>query len=213
MVTREHHVALVDHLVESTEPVRRIWPVRARMGAFFVGWSAATVAIAYRWPRPDLVAKLHDPVFATGLAALAIAAFVPTVRALRCAVPGRAPTRVEGLVALALIAVAAALLGLEPSAGRVTVEGWLCSLRTIVVGALPWTILLIAVRRGAPVHVLSAAVYAAAASLLCATTVLRLACPADGSNHWLVWHLGIVPLGTLLATPFATHWLASWRRA
>ena len=34
MVTPEHHVALVEHLVESTEPVRRIWPIRARICTF-----------------------------------------------------------------------------------------------------------------------------------------------------------------------------------
>jgi len=212
MVTREHHVALVDHLVESTVPVRRIWPVRARMAVFFVCWSAATAAFVHLWARPDLTAKLADPGFALSLAALAIAAFFTTLLALRCAVPGRAPTRVEGMTALVLVAVAAAAIALEPPMPHAPVDGWLCALRTIAIGALPWSLLLVAIRRGAPVHVLSAAVYAGAASLLCTTTTLRLACPADGSPHWLVWHLAIVPLGTLLATPFAIHWLASWRR-
>lgn len=33
MVTPEHHVALVDHLGQHSQPVRRIWPVRLRAPA------------------------------------------------------------------------------------------------------------------------------------------------------------------------------------
>jgi hypothetical protein len=45
--------------------------------------------------------------------------------------------------------------------------------------------LLLAIRRGAPLRVGSAALYAGAAALLFATTVLRVACPIDGPRHWL----------------------------
>ncbi len=211
MVSPEHHVALVDHLIESTEPVRRMWPVRARMALFVVGWSVAVAAIVRLAPRPDLGAKLDDPWFVLGIVVLAAASAFTTLMALRCAVPGRTPTRTEGLVALVAIAGAAVVAGLVTAPEPAAEEGWHCALRTLLIATIPWGILLIAIRRGAPVRVVTAAVYAATAAVLCTTTLLRFACPADGSGHWLVWHLGVVPLGVLLATPFATRWLQGWR--
>jgi hypothetical protein len=212
-VTPEHHVALVEHLVETSEPVRRIWPVRVRMTVLLSMWTTLGILIASTWPRPDLMEKLHDPIFAIGAMTLAVATGFTTLMALRCAVPGRAPTRFEGLTALLLIGGAALALASESATAPGNADGWLCSLRTIAVAFLPWMTLLIAIRRGAPVRVVSAAVYAGIASLLFATMVLRMACPADGSSHWLAWHLGIVPLVTLLATPIAARWLRTWRHA
>jgi hypothetical protein len=213
MVTPEHHVALVEHLVESSEPIRRIWPVRIRMTVLLVMWSTLGILVASTWPRPDLVERVRDPIFAIGVITLAIATGFTTLMALRCAVPGRAPTPFEGLTALLLIGGAALALASESVVVPSNADGWLCSLRTIAVAALPWATLIIAIRRGAPVRVVSAAVYAGIASLLFATTVLRMACPADGSSHWLAWHLGIVPLVTLLTTPLAARWLRTWRHA
>ena len=211
MVTPEHHVALVDYLVESTEPVRRIWPVRVRMALFVVGWTVTAAAIVRLGPRPDLDAKLQDPWFVLGLVTLAAAAAFTTLMAFRCAVPGRTPSRADGLVALVAIAGAAVVAGLVTVPEPAAEEGWHCALRTILIATIPWGILLVAIRRGAPVRVVTAAVYAATAAVLCTTTMLRFACPADGSGHWLVWHLGVVLLGVLLATPFATRWLQGWR--
>lgn len=125
--------------------------------------------------------------------------------------PGTNASRADGLVALVAIAGAAVVAGLVTVPEPAAEEGWHCALRTILIATIPWGILLVAIRRGAPVRVVTAAVYAATAAVLCTTTMLRFACPADGSGHWLVWHLGVVLLGVLLATPFATRWLQGWR--
>ena len=212
MVTPEHHIALVDHLVESSAPVRRIWPVRFRVALFVACWSAAVLLVAILWPRPDLSAKLRDVAFAFELAMLAVATIFMTLMALRCAVPGRAPTRLETFVAAALLVGTAGALAAQPPASGVA-DDWLCGIRTVVISILPWSMLLIAIRRGAPLRVRNAALYAGAASLLFATTVLRVACPTDGPQHWLTWHFAVVPLVTLLATPLATRWLRGWRHA
>jgi len=211
MVTLEHHVALVDQLVESSAPVRRIWPVRLRLTLFLVCGSAVSLLVAFACPRPDLSAKLRDGAYALELSMLAAATIFMTLMALRCAVPGRAPTRLETTIALALLVATAGVLAAQPSTSGA--DDRLCGLRTVAVAIVPWIMLLIVIRRGAPLRVGSAALYAGAAALLFATTVLRVACPIDGPRHWLTWHLAIVPVVTLLTTPFATRWLRGWRHA
>ncbi len=210
MVTPEHHVALVDHLVRYSKPVRRILPIRVRLAAFLILWSATAALVAWACPRPDLMSKLHDASFTIGLAALALATSFTTLLALRCAVPGRAPSRLEMALAIGLVGAAALSFWPQATVPSITV-GWRCGIRTLATAALPWGLLLIAIRRGAPVRVASAAVYAGAAATLLATTVLRSACPENGGSHWLVWHLGAAPFATCLLAPIANAWLRSWR--
>jgi hypothetical protein len=182
------------------------------MALFLSVWAAGALLVALTWPRPDLYAKLHDASYLLELVMLAVATGFMTLMALRCAVPGRAPSRVETVVAIGLLVGVAGVLAAQP-AGAPAFDGWLCGLRTVAFAIVPWSMLLLAIRRGAPVRVRNAALYAGAAALLFATTVLRLACPADGPQHWLAWHLAVVPLFTLLTTPLATRWLQGWRHA
>lgn len=211
MVTPEHHVALVDHLVQYSQPVRRIWPVRVRWALFLTYLLAVGALVAWTWPRPDLPAKLHQAFFILGLVALIVATGYSAFLALRSAVPGRTPSRFDAALALALVGTAALSLYDPTNASPARVAGWMCALRTLAIAALPWIILLVAIRRGAPVRVESAAIFAGAAALLFATTTLRVACPDDGSVHWLTWHLGTAALATALTTPLATTWLQAWR--
>ncbi len=210
MVTPEHHVALVDHLVDSSAPVRRIWPIRFRMAFFFVCWAGAGALVASISPRPDLVQKFRELGFAIEITALIAATIGMILLALRCAVPGRAPGRLEAGGAFLVVLVAAAALALQP-AGHPMNDPWRCSIRTVALAVPPWAMLLIAVRRGAPVRVADAAMYAGSAALLFATTVLRAACPTDGTQHWLLWHLGTLPLVLILTAPLVVRWLRTWR--
>jgi hypothetical protein len=213
MVTPEHHGALVDHLVQGSHPVRRIWPVRVRLTLFLVYLLLDGALLLWIWGRPDLAAKVHEPSFTLGFVALLLATVFTALQAFRSAVPGRTPSRIDGALALALVVVAALYISDAPTVGHSPMTGWLCGMRTLVIALVPWSILMIAIRRGAPVRVTSAATYAGAAALLFATSVLRLACPDDGSVHWLTWHVGTVAVATLLVTPFATTWLQRWRHA
>ncbi len=212
MVTPEHHVALVDHLVEASEPVRRIWPVRTRMAVLVATWSAAGLLVAYAGARPDLAERLDDPTFVVGLATLMLATAFTAMMALRCAVPGRAPTRLEAWTALGVIAGAVMALWADSGSKPAADPAWHCSVRTMAIALLPWISLLVAIRRGAPVRLTSAALYAGTAAVLFATLVLRAACPAHGAAHWLAWHLAVVPLAALFASPLAARWLRGWRR-
>jgi hypothetical protein len=214
MVTPEHHDALVDRLVQATTPVRRMWSVRARFAVFATLGMAALGMASLAAPRPDLVLRLRDPSFMLGLALLIAATCATAFLALRSSVPDRFPSRTESAMVALLVAVAAAVTAL-PSAsdGPVTpMTEWLCALRTLVVAAVPWTLLLVAIRRGAPVRVTTAATYAGAAALLLSTAILRTGCPQDGPTHWLAWHFAAVLVGVVLSAALAPAWLRAWRR-
>ena len=211
MVTREHHVALVDQLVEGSQPVRRIWPVRVRLAIFLAYLFVDGALLVWTWARPDLATKLQQTSFTLGFIALVLATAFSALQALRSAVPGRAPSRVDTAIASTLVSIAILYISDQPAVGHSPMTGWLCGMRTLAIAVVPWGLLLIAIRRGAPVRVTSAATYAGAASLLFATAVLRLACPDDGSVHWLTWHVGTAAVATICATPLATTWLQTWR--
>jgi hypothetical protein len=114
---------------------------------------------------------------------------------------------------LFLVVVAVSTIGSNVQPTHASPSEWPCGLRTIMIATLPWVGLLMAIRRGAPVHDTSAAAYAATAALLYAAILLRTACPIDGARHWLLWHLGIATLAALLAIPLGKRWLQRWRRA
>ncbi len=216
MVTPEHHGALVDRLVQETQPIRRLWSVPARWMVFMVLGVASVLLVATATPRPDLAERIREPVFDIGLAGLAIATSFAALLALRNAVPGRSPSWLESGVALALIGGAALATCAQPSVPGVTVgpsflSGCACAVRTVAIALVPWLLLLLAIRRGAPVHATSAGAYAGAAALLLATAILRVACPEDGAAHWAAWHYAPIALGALLSAAVTTTWLGTWR--
>lgn len=216
MVMPEHHGALVDRLVQETQPIRRLWSVRARWTVFMLLGVTAVALMAGTVPRPDLSVRIHEPVFTLGVIAIGVAAGFAALLALRNAVPGRSPSALESAVAVALVGAAALVTCAQPSVPGVTVgpsflSGCACALRTVALALAPWLVLLVAIRRGAPVHVTSAGASAGAAALLLATAMLRVACPEDGAAHWLAWHYAPVALGALLSAAATSTWLATWR--
>jgi hypothetical protein len=215
MVTPTHHGALVDRLVQETQPVRRLWSVRLRMTTF-VALSAATVGLVLLLAsRPDIAAKLAAPSFTVQLALLCAATVFTALLALRSAVPGRSPTRYETTIALALVVATALFSCAEPldtdiAVGTFLAVGAACAARTFAFAVVPWLLLMAAIRRGAPTRVRAAGAYAGATALLLSTTILRAACPQDGALHWAVWHFSAIAVGTVLSATVASTWLR-WR--
>ena len=77
------------------------------MTVLLVMWSTLGILVASTWPRPDLVEEAaRSDLRDRAMIARGVATGFTTLMALRCAVPGRAPTRFEGLTALLLIAAA-----------------------------------------------------------------------------------------------------------
>ena len=121
--------------------------------------------------------------------------------ALLAAVPGREPERALPIGAsVAMVAAIATLHASAPASplgSAAVLEGWPCAARTLAVAAVPWVILLLAVRRGATIVPARAGLLAGAATLLVAAAVIRVVCPSDERWHLLVFHLGPVVLGIM----------------
>jgi hypothetical protein len=216
MMAPELHDTLVSRLVADARPVRRVWSVGRRM-ALWLGLGAALFAtVALVSPRPDLPARLAEPLFLVQIATLLTAAFAAALLALRAAVPGGEPAAPAWLLAVSLAALPACCLFLQPREPHLTPAAFLsagvpCMLWTLAVGAPPWAALLVALRRGAPLAPGAAAALAGIAALLLATAILRTACPVDGRWHLTGWHLVPALAAALLSAPAARGWLQGWR--
>jgi hypothetical protein len=73
---------LIGRLVEAARPVRRLWPPWARLSAWF-GLGLVVVVAALRGLRPDLTARLREPMLLIELAILLAGAALLAVCAFR----------------------------------------------------------------------------------------------------------------------------------
>jgi len=209
---------LIARLVAGAKPVRRLSPVPARLALWLAVQSALLIAaVLMLGLRPDLAAKLRALPFDSELVLLAVAGLASAVLALRAAVPGREPARalVAGAFAVVLIGIATGFAA-EPSLGqalaRTVAMGWPCAVKTLAVAALPWLVLMVAVRRGATLVPGLAGLLGGGATLCLAALAVRVTCPLDERWHLLGFHLGPVALGAALSLALGVAWLARWRR-
>lgn len=192
---------LITQLTGRLRPVRRLWRPSARFALIgllqIVVFGIAALAVGV---RSDLATNVRGDRIVVELAAVVALATACVVMALLIAIPGREPTRrlAIGTVATAVlgIAISFALLPEGDTTGFVAM-GWPCALRTVVVAAVPWVVLFVAVRRGATLFPALAGMLTGTASLLFASASVRMACPLDTAAHLLVWHLGPVLVGVL----------------
>ena len=91
--------------------------------------------------------------------------------------------------------------------------GWPCAARTLVVAAIPWIVLVLAVRRGATLFPALAGMLTGTASLLFASASVRMSCPLDTAGHLLMWHLLPVVLGVVASVLVGALCLSDRRRA
>jgi hypothetical protein len=208
--------ALVDRLITDVAPVRRVW----RPGVRLAVWLAVVVAIGW-WRaraglRPDLALQLGTLRYGAELLIIGAAALLAGNVSLRLAVPG---TDAGGsrLVALAGLVAAALLLSLRqparvdlPLADFIAI-GTGCAIATITLALAPWVVLLVVLRRGAPLDPGPAGAAAGGAAFLAAFAVMRLVCPLDERLHLLVWHGLPVALGVALSAFLGLAWLRRWR--
>jgi hypothetical protein len=210
------HDALVDRLVADASPVRRLWPPAVRL-VLWLGLAAAIAGLAaHAGVRPDVSARLHEPLFALELVVCGLAAALAAALALRAAVPGCGPRRAAAAATLGAAAVALALAVRAPALGGVSLAEFVaigadCSRRTVLLASLPWAALLVAVRRGAPLTAAAAGALTGAAAFLMAFAVMRLACPMDEALHLFVWHVGPLVAGAGLSALVGLVWLRRWR--
>lgn len=166
--------------------------------------------------RPDLLAALADPMIWTKLAyggAMGLAGYLAIERLAR---PDGNPRRGSqlGLLGLTLILAAGGLqLGLAPSASRVALilgqSAAQCPGNIAMLSLPVLAVLLLAVRRMAPVHPMAAGAACGLFSGGLATAIYALHCPESSLGFVAIWYsLGMVlslGLGALLG-PFVLRW-------
>ena len=212
------HEALVSRLVADAHPVRRLWPPAVRM-AVWMALAAATAGVfAARNHLPTTGTRLSEPLFATQVASLLVAACWCGWLTLCAAVPGREP-RTPAVVATILLVGSSILLafGLAPETlgdPRSFVQtGTMCTGVTLGLGSIPWIAGLVALRRGAPVGPRLAAALAGSAALLTAAAAMRTVCPlGDARWHWLAWHVLPIAAAAVVSAALAHHLIRPQRK-
>jgi hypothetical protein len=155
--TREYrYAALIEQLAGELRPVKRLWPVRQKLGLWVVLEIAILLLASAMMGWAGFSASIHG-INAAPIAMLLATSVAAAGLALRGAVPGRDAARGElGLLAVAVVAAGAGVhwcgqadsikLAILSSAGwnsMLSVWGW---------AALPWLALFIAVGRGVALH-------------------------------------------------------------
>jgi len=214
---------LIRQLAGANAPVRRLRPpwVRALLWLAVAGPYVALV-IWLHPHTPEIIVSLADmrmvvevaAALATGMTA-ACAAFCSTVpgydrRMLWLPVPPAAVWAATlGVGCLNdWLAYGAAALALRPD--------WDCLPPAIMVGSLPLVVILVMLRRGAPLRPKISVALAALAVAGLGNAAMRLFHPGDATVMILVWHVGIAFALTALAGllgKLVLSWRQAWARA
>ncbi len=213
---RPANARFVDALVADARPVRRLWPPAMRVlvwlafGLAVLGWSVGSGV------RSDLAEQLRHPAFVLEVGTLLLGAALLAALAFAAAVPGRAPSRSRFLLAMAF-ATGAWLLPVRcPAESAIPLARFLemalaCERRTTLLALPSLGILLLGVRRGAPLASAVAGSLAGAAAFLLAAANMRLLCPIDARFHLLVGHSLPGVAGIAVTAALGAAWLGRWR--
>jgi hypothetical protein len=206
---------LIRELAGTVQPIRPLARPHLRAGAWLVISLVYIGLIVSMMPaRPELVAKLRDPMFiteqlaafATGIAA-AIAAFATIVPGFRAR-----------WAMLPLVPLTVWLASLGPGCFRefnqfgfgIPLEHSLLCLPTIVLlGAVPAIVMAVMLRRGAPLTPFLTAALGGLAAGGIGNAGVRLVHPEDVTVMLLVWHVGSVMALSILAGR-AGRYLLKW---
>lgn len=196
---------LVRSLVEDLAPVRRLPSFSERARRFFgVAVLSVFAAALVFGLRADLLGRLQDPEFWLS-AALPFGVFWLSARAVfRLSVPGvEGAARsvlgalAAGLVWVALVALRFFLSG--DSAGEVGVH---CVLKVFGIAALPTALLVVMLRKAAPLGGRWTGALALAATAALANVATQAVCVKEAPGHVFLWHvlpvLGLAALGAVV---------------
>lgn len=209
--------SLIRRLAENSQPVRRLWSPWLRSAAWlFLALAYVAVIVVMMGPRTDIGSKLADCQYAIEQ----IAALVTSVSAALAAFRSSIPAFDRRIVLLPVVSMAvwfgtlgvgcilswlqfgSASLSLQPD--------WICLPAIILVGAGPAVVMVIMLRRGAPLspHLTIGLGGLAAAGL--GNFGLRLFHPQDASIMVLVWQMGSVFILMGLSS-WSGRLLLNWR--
>ncbi len=165
--------------------------------------------------RADLADRLRAPAFSLELGFLVTAAGLSTWLAFRAAAPDRRRSGGEVWLAVGFVAAAAVALLWDPGPPLPTADDFAaagvgCLEKTVALAALPWLLVLLALRRGASVTPAAGGALAGAAAFLLANVAMRVVCPSDVPVHVLTWHLLPVAAASLLSGALGAAWFGRW---
>jgi hypothetical protein len=210
---------LIDALVESATPVRRLRPPIVR-AAIWMALAAAVLGLlcVAHGVRSDLAARLHQPVFVVSMLGALATAMLAALASFKLGVPGS--LRRWLLLPLPALAVWVSTIGygcltdwVGMSADGVRMSEAARCFATLLLTSLPLSIaMLVMLRHAAPLR--PAAVSAVGGLAIAAMTSFALALlhDLDATIMILIWNLGMAALIAGLASAFgktALKWVAA----
>jgi hypothetical protein len=198
------HQATVEKMITELRAVRRLWPVRGRLGVWIALEVGAMLLIIGHGYRPDLAQQLRNLSYIFAIGGFAAAGTLAGALALRTAIPGRELRKLEFFLLLLLTTASALLLLHQPVDEHVQLANFVytgvpCAIRTGVFALIPWVALLWAVKRAAPLAAAAEGALTGAAALLFSSALMRAYCPLDDRAHVLIWHLLPALLGVAIS--------------
>ena len=208
--------SLVDRLVSDVRPVHRLWRPELRLVVWFALAVAALLVPAAWVLLAEPPVRLYGSAFVLEQGLLVAGAVLLGLQALRTVVPGQASSRALTLAGFAALGLAVLSMFRLPVHHAWTVETFLdvgrpCLWRAAIWGAVPFALLLVALRRGAPLARRRTAMLAGAASWALTCAALRVCCQTDELLHLLSFHALPLCAGTLMAMLLGPPVLAGWR--
>jgi hypothetical protein len=210
--TRDYrYTELIDQLAAELRPVKRLWPVRKKLGLWVLLETAILAVASAMMGRAGFFASIQG-INAAPVATLIVASIVAAGLALRGAVPGRDATCGElGLLALAIL-VGGAAVYFSGQADTITFAilsraGWNSILGVVGWAALPCIALFIVVGRGVALHPARTGGLIGAAGFSFAIADDRFVSRWSGAPCPQVWALILGLVVTTLAAWIGSVWL------
>lgn len=189
---------LVRELADDASPVDRLahpaWRTTA-WGMLSVAYMALVVFVL--GIRPDIAAKLQDDRFVLEVAAASLTGLMAAAGAFCSGCPGRPlwerfPPFVFLLAWLWSLGEGCWQQGIQNGAGLQFETDLTCLAAIVELGVMPAILMLVMIRRGAPLAPMSTTGLAILAATALAAAALRLSHPQDSSSVLLVWQFGTV---------------------
>ena len=210
---------LIESLVAGAKPVRRLRPPAARAALWLLLAAAIVSLLAISHGlRPDLGARLGQPLFVTGLAASLLTGALAAVAAFIVSLPDR--SRLWLLLPAPALALWVSTISYECLTEWVSIRPDSVSLgeaadcfATLVLTSVPlWLALLLMLRYAALLFCAAVAAAGSLAVAALAATALSLFHGLDASAMILMWNLGAAALLVGLGSAFGERmfsWVAS----
>jgi hypothetical protein len=203
---------IADRVIGRFEPAKRLWPVNRRL-ALWLAVEVLVLAIGIiATRRTNLLASLGSAHYLFEVGIFIGVGTLAAALALRGAVPGREASGAELALVVMPLLVGIVAVALQPASAIVSASAFVragvgCATSVMVFASIPWVILFIAIRRGAPLVKGTEGALMGIAAFSFSFAATRLGCPSDDAIHLIVWHIVPVAIGSAASVLIAMAWL------